>query len=135
LDMAKEISMVEGNEKGREARKYFIAKEKEVQGLKLRNIDLEYKIQQNKEIQGLRNEIKAIRIETSYKENYATIVGYINITKAKIPYSVYSKLGRDASKQCREKGLKIGKVPDVKHGQVNAYPKEVLASVFKSYLG
>jgi len=37
LDMAKELSMVENNEKGREARKYFIAMEKKAKGLAMPN--------------------------------------------------------------------------------------------------
>ena len=38
LDMAKELSMIENNDKGKEARKYFIQCEKELQEIKLNNI-------------------------------------------------------------------------------------------------
>ncbi len=37
-----------------------------------------------------------------------------------------SREGRFLAKLCREKGLAVQKIPDVKYDEVNAYPVEVL---------
>jgi anti-repressor protein len=64
MDMAKELSMVENNDKGREARKYFIAVEKEAMSIKLPAVPksfaeaLELAARQQREI-----EAKTIQIE------------------------------------------------------------------------
>jgi anti-repressor protein len=75
LEMAKELSMVENNEKGREARKYFIKKEKEA-NVRQPALPTTYKealkslleqVEKNEEL-ALENEKKTIMIENYIKQ-------------------------------------------------------------------
>jgi len=65
--------------------------------------------------------------------NYCTVRGYCNINGIRISQEQAKSLGTKAGKICREKGYKIGKVQDERHGKVNSYPIEVLDEVSEPY--
>ena len=137
LDMAKELTMLSRTKKGKEIRKYFIAKEKEAQALKLQVVELHNKQlqdQQNK-IEELEVKFKVLQIETGLQNDYATIKGYSSLNKYKLERSDYPKLGKLASRVCRKNDIKTGSIPDPQFGRVKTYPKHILKRVFKSYLG
>ncbi|EMA4352004.1 antA/AntB antirepressor family protein [Campylobacter coli] len=74
LDMAKELCMVENNEKGRQARRYFIDCEKRLKNLEQEKMEklafhqsLGYKSQLAQQKQKYENEIKALKYDLEHK--------------------------------------------------------------------
>lgn len=128
IDTAKELAMVEGNDKGKEARRYFIEAEKNY-----RLIESELIKYQSKELQEIRNTVKEIQAQTSKEIGYFGIVGYARYIGQSVSVHDASALGRKASKICRSRKLAISKTPDPRFGMINLYPKEVLKEVFADF--
>ena len=60
-----------------------------------------------------------------------SVMGYANLIKfGPMALDQAALIGRAATKVCKEVGLPIGKTPDPRFGEVNTYPKEVLANLF-----
>lgn len=141
IDAAKELSMVEGNEKGKEARRYFIACEKKLNAplspseliLKLAqvNVDNERRIKGLEEKQQkLESTIEDIKQRTTTELKRSTIVAYVSRNNIKLDVQRYGAMGRKASSLCKKKGVEITKIPDVRWGNVSVFPDEILDEVF-----
>lgn len=154
FDMAKELAMLEKNDKGRQARKYFIEAEKklrevsrpkeiqqpkssldilmaqyEMVGLMLQNqVELANQVQRNTEQNAIADSrISALEARSDINDNYVTISGFLSLKKIKGKTREEIKiLGMQVAKYCKENGIKIAKVSNPQYGQINAYPKSVL---------
>lgn len=141
FDMAKELAMLEKNDKGRQARKYFIEAEKKLKNLQQPMDELEMlalvvksQLEQRASMRVLEasvgtltDEVRAIKAASYIEEGYVTISGFLSLigVKNKTPNEI-KILGMQVAKYCKENGVSIAQVPSAKYGKVNAYPKEVL---------
>lgn len=139
LDCAKEISMLQRNEKGKEARRYFIEVEKRAKQIVKQLSPAEQLLQnaqllvaQEKKLTEHDNRLRELEAKTTTKPEYYTIAGYGSLNGISVNIKVASKLGREASRICRNKGLMTDEIPDPRFGKVKMYPKQVLNEVFNS---
>lgn len=146
IDTAKELSMVEGNEKGKQARKYFIECEKQVKHKPLTTAEMflqnaQILVEHESRITYLEDftakkfeetftKIDEIKAFTSTRPEYFTIAAYAAFIKVSVNNKKAKELGYLASKLCRERNLSIEKVPDNRWGNVNSYPLSILKEVF-----
>ncbi len=145
IDAAKELSMVEGNEKGKEARRYFIACEKKLKEsqpeslspseliLKLAqmNVENERKMKALEEKQTrLESEIEEIKQRTTTDLHQSTIVAYVSRNNIKLDVKRYGAMGRKASTLCKKRNIAVTKINDVRWGKVNVFPDDILDEVF-----
>lgn len=146
VDAAKELSMVEGNEKGKEARKYFIACEKIINESKKvlsqaeivlqmaqLNVENERRIlsleSENKEI---KEQVKLIDARMQTRPDYFSVAGFANLNRINLGFERAKSLGKSAASLCKSIGADIDKVTDQRFGKVNTYPINVLRDVFRN---
>lgn len=143
LSMAKEVSMIQRNEKGKQARSYFIACEEKLREPKTLspselilqlaqvNVENERKIKalEEKTIE-LKNEVDEIKQRTTTELKRSTIVAYVSRNNIKLDVQRYGAMGRKASSLCKKKGVEITKIPDVRWGNVSVFPDDILDEVF-----
>lgn len=139
LGMGKELSMIENNDRGRQARKYFIECEERSTGQKKLSTS-EFLLEQarlmvefEKRLDNTESRINRLEREKgriSIDKSKMT-VGEYAIMKNIQPFQyVASWVGGKATALCNRKNLPIGKVLDIKGGYVNSYPLEILEQAF-----
>lgn len=131
LDMGKELAMVEGNAKGKQARLYFIQCEKKLQLAAGQAAELMRVVtrqqEQLRQIAERTAQLEArLRVGSS---DYYTIMGYSNLIRKAISFSEAQTLGKRAKTICQQQGYNIPKVRDTRFGLVNSYPLKVLQQV------
>jgi hypothetical protein len=76
---------------------------------------------------------KLIRLRTNLKQpDYFTIVGYCTLNNIPCPLPVASKMGRAATKICKDNNIPTDSIPDPRFGIVKTYPLYVLENVFNN---
>lgn len=138
LDTAKELAMVEGNAKGKQARQYFIECEKQMKQAVIPKSQSELilmiaqqSVEQEKRLIELEQKTKQLEARlTTGQADYYTIMGYAVLVGKTVSYNEAIKYGQKATKLCREQGYTIDKVQDKRFGKVNCYPLCVLDQVF-----
>lgn len=137
VDAAKELSMVEGNEKGKQARRYFIECEKvaqqSVKSLSpaealLKSVQM--LVEQDKRINQVENKVLEIDARTTTRPEYFTVAGYCRWKKQQASTQMCITIGRKAAKICKQRSIPIDEVPDTRWGKVGSYPASVLEEVF-----
>jgi len=135
LDMAKELSMVENNEKGKQARQYFIAIEKRAKELvakPMNQFDMMRMQIQMLEDQEKRLKIVEAKIITR-DENIFSVSGYASLQNRKITTVEASAIGKKATKLSKEMEYPVSSTYDPRFGKVNIYHTDILTKVFADY--
>lgn len=139
MDCAKEISMLQRNDKGKEARKYFIAVEKKTREAVsfltseeqlLRSAQL--LVEQKKKLIEHDDRIRELEVKTTIRPDYFTVAGYGNLNGVTVNLTLASRIGRAASKICKDQGIMTDKIADPRFGTVKMYPRVVLKEVFNN---
>ena len=131
IDMAKELSMVENNSKGKEARQYFISVEKEARRKQLKASPLDILKQQIAMLEEHENRLLQIesKLETSQQDFY-TVAGFASLRGLKVDLTKANMFGRKAAKLSKEYGYEIGRASDPRFGTVNTYHVDILSEIF-----
>lgn len=135
IDAAKELAMVEGNEKGKQARQYFIECEKQLNKPKTQVELLLQSAQLLAEMErkqlALENRIEAIeqRPEVNGEIQHFSIMGYCNNIGKQISLNQAKIYGQKCSRFCTQMGFQTGKVLDPRFGTVKTYPLKVLEEI------
>jgi phage anti-repressor protein len=141
IDCAKELAMVEGNEKGKQARQYFIACEAKANQqskpltpaeMFLQNAQL--MVEHDKRIAQIESKLNVLEAKTQTRPDYFTIVGYGTLHGIHVGLPLASRLGRMATNLCKARGIETDKIPDPRFGEVKMYPAPVLDEVFEQSL-
>jgi phage anti-repressor protein len=148
INMAKEISMIQRSERGKQARLYFLECERQSKELSKPKTTGELLMQHAQAY--LEHERRMEQIEVTQKEqeqrlleveskqmtidkNHYTIIGYANLMGIKgVNREVAANLGRKASKLSNKQNYHIGKEYDAKYGAVNTYHVDILQEIFRS---
>lgn len=146
ISMAKEISMIQRNERGKQARLYFIEVENRWKESQKPKTTAELLVEHAQAY--LEHERRMAKIEVTQKEqeqrlleveskqmtidkSFYTIAGYANLKGFKgISRKLASDIGRKASGLSRRRGYEIGDEYDARYGKVHTYHEDMLKEVF-----
>jgi phage anti-repressor protein len=139
LDMAKELSMVERNEKGKQARQYFIECERKANAVMTpaqmllaqaqQMVDMEARLGATEE------KLKQIEVNLPREQDYFTIIGWSRYIGSTVSNSEALTLGRKCAALSRKRGVPIGDTTDPRFGTVHTYHAGVCDEVFTAHYG
>lgn len=144
IDCAKEISMLQRNEKGKQARKYFIEVEKNWKERQKSLTPAEMLLQQCQMLveqerrlrdveenqKSIEEKVSIIEAKTKTTPDYFTVVGYATLHEIDVNVKIASSLGRKAAMLCKKRGIPTEEIPDPRFGRVKTYLEAVLDEVF-----
>ena len=137
IDLAKQIAMVQNNDKGKQARLYFIECEKQLTK-PMSQIDIlvqsvQLLQEQSKRIDNVEAQLLEIKNKPQINApiEHFSIMGYCRNIHRQISIEEAKIYGAKCRKMCNELGMVIGKVPDPRFGSVNTYPLDVLNQIIK----
>ena len=140
LDMAKELSMVERNEKGRQARKYFIECEKKLtQPKPMTQIELIALIanqmaEQERKSLELDNRLQVVeqkQQQLNQDNDHFTVKGFCSLHKIDLSNGKMSAISKKAKKLSDIKDYTYHEITDPRWGKVKTYHIDILAELFE----
>ena len=87
----------------------------------------------NAGIQAAKDAAQLAQVEAKHAENYVSVLGHASMNGIVIPDPAPSQIGKIASRMCREKGIPIGKTTNVRYGECNTYPRDIVCEAFLEY--
>jgi len=138
INAAKEIAMLNGGEKGKEARLYFIDVEKKYKSqikpmsqFELMQMSLNILIEQQNKTKQLEQRIEVIEKQPVVNADiqHFSIMGYCRNIGKQISLNEAKLYGQKCSRLCSQMGFQTGKVPDSRFGTVKTYPLSVLEEI------
>ena len=145
IPSAKEISMLNGGEKGKEARTYFLECEKIAKRVlspaeqNLENakyfLEIERKQKETDErISKTEQAVLMLEAKSQTRSDYFTIVGYATLNGVACGLKIASALGKKATALCNQRNIPTESLPDPRFGVVKTYPIPILEEVFSMNL-
>lgn len=142
LDMAKELAMVENNEKGRQARRYFIECEKRLmQPKQLPQTNAEYilmlaqqLVEQERKSAELDNRLQVVeqkQQQLDQDNDHFTIKGFCSLHRLDLSNGKMSALSKKAKKLSDVKDYMYHEITDPRWGKVRTYHKDILTELFQ----
>ena len=140
LDCAKEISMIQKSEKGKQARKYFIECEKKLtQPKPMTQIELIAGIanqmaEQERKSLELDNRLQVVeqkQQQLNQDNDHFTIKGFCSLHQLDLSNGKMSALSRKAKKLSDVKDYTYHEITDPRWGKVRTYHKDILTELFE----
>lgn len=128
LDSAKEMAMLERNEKGKQVRRYFIQVEKKYKEKMKPKVPQTY-LEALKELVAVEEEKERLQLELDRSKDWYSIkrVAALNGVTWKIfDWRKLKKVGE-------QKGYEVRKIFDANYGEVNTYHREVWEAAYPRY--
>lgn len=128
LDIAKEMAMLERNEKGKQVRRYFIQVEKKYKEKLKPKVPQTY-LEALKELVAVEEEKERLQLELDRSKDWYSIkrVAALNGVTWKIfDWRKLKKVGE-------QKGYEVRKIFDANYGEVNTYHREVWEAAYPRY--
>lgn len=138
LDTAKELAMVEGNAKGKEARQYFIACEKKLKEVVPVKSQIDLIVEsalalreQEQRLAKVEDHVKLLEAKITTTPNFFTVAGFANLNGYQASLQICTRIGQLAKRLCTNMNIETGTIPDPRWGKVRTYPMDILKQVFE----
>lgn len=89
-------------------------------------------LQQEQRISTVEEKIHILENKNKTNPDYFTVVGYATLNNIDCPLPIASRIGREASKFCKDNNILTSEIPDPRFGKVKTYPYSILENIFNN---